>query len=122
MNASWMNETVMLGASVFCATAGQRPETTTTVGAHLHPSQFNRFWIEGDMWRSTREIRDRLRAACFNLGLVWPEGDIVITGYRRSEHDAATLAAILSAGRGEHLPFGTKISGELALDGRLSVR
>jgi len=83
------------------------------------------FSIEGTDGRSTREIRDRVRAAMLSSGLAWPMGRVVVrlesNGFaRHGELDLEVALGLLK--KSGQLPDDVEVGhlrGELGLDGSI---
>jgi magnesium chelatase family protein len=102
-------------------TDGHRVEAWVSVGL---PG----FHVVGLAGELERTWRDRLRAACLNLGLVWPTRRITLVLHpapgtggveRVADLDVAALAAILRAGGGDAPELVPTC--ELRLDGQPAV-
>ncbi len=98
-----------------------------TVETDISPGLPN-FSVVGLADESVKEARDRIRAACVNSGMKWPDGRITVNmapawiRKRGSHLDLAEALGILTAS-GQVIGRGTEktgLIGELSLDGLLS--
>lgn len=116
-------------ASIIIATDEKEGWPTGHVEAHYRAPALPGFDILFVPGGKVREVRDRLRAACLNLGLEWPMGRITVNIWQPGEDtrsvpadlDVPILAAILAAARGDNVHRECVVRGELGLDGSLRV-